>query len=70
MARGVGGKGPANIMKHMKGIHFPAGKQQVVDHAQHGEGPDTKAVVAVLDKIEDREYHNPAEILKEVGRIE
>lgn len=70
MTRGVGGKGPANIMKHMKGIHFPADKRDVVAHARQGEGPDTQAVVAVLDKIEDREYDSPAEILKQVGRIE
>jgi hypothetical protein len=57
-------------MKHMKGIHFPANKNQVVSHARQGEGPDTQAVVAVLDRIEDREYDNPAEILKQVGRIE
>lgn len=70
MARGVGGIGPANIMKHLKGIHFPIGKQEIVDLARNGEGPDTDQVVGVLEKIGDQEYGSVAEIMKEVGKIE
>jgi hypothetical protein len=69
MARGVGGRGPANIMKHMKGIHFPIDKDGILDHVKNGPGPDTNDVVDVLNKIENKKYNSPAEILKEVGKI-
>ncbi|HOX41117.1 MAG TPA: DUF2795 domain-containing protein [bacterium] len=71
MARGVGGKGPANIMKHMKGIKFPATKDEIVKIAQgKDQGPDTEDVVGVLKKLPEKDYTSPAEILKEVGKIE
>jgi len=69
MARGVGGHGPANIMKHMSGIHFPANKEQIIEHAKKAEGPDTSDVVDFLEKIGDKEYQSPTEILKEVGKV-
>jgi hypothetical protein len=70
MARGVGGRGPANIMKHLKGIHFPVSKDQIIDHIKTGPGPDTQDVLSVVEKIDDQEYRSPAEILKAVGKVE
>lgn len=70
MTRGVGGRGPANIMKHLKGIHFPIDKNGIINHVKNGPGPDTNDVVEVLNRIEDKEYPSPAEILKQVGKIE
>ncbi len=69
MARGVGGHGPANIMKHIKGITFPTTKEDIVNRAKNGEGPDTEDIVDVLGKIGEKEYTSPAEIMKEVGRV-
>ena len=68
MARGVGGHGPANIMKHLKGIKFPTSKDQIVDLARNGSGPDTDEVVDVLNGIDDRGYNSVAEIMKEIGK--
>lgn len=70
MARGVGGHGPANIMKHMKGIDFPANKEKLIEHAKEAPGPDTQDVVEILEQIADRTYETPAEVMKEVGRVE
>ncbi len=70
MARGVGGHGPANIMKHIKGTSFPTSKREIVQRAKVGPGPDTRDVVDVLNKIEDKEYNSPAEIMKEIGKVE
>lgn len=70
MARGVGGKGPANIMRHTKGISFPVSKSDLVEHAKKGTGPDTNQVVAVLEQLPDQTYNSPAEILKAVGKKE
>lgn len=68
MPRGVGGHGPANIMRHLKGIHFPASKTTIIDVAQNGPGPDTIEVVAVLSIITDKSYDSPAEIMRAVSK--
>jgi hypothetical protein len=70
MTRGVGGHGPANIMKHLKGMHFPASKDDILNHARSGAGPDTGAVMDVLEQIDNRQYDSPAGIMHEVGKIE
>jgi hypothetical protein len=67
MARGVGGHGPANIMKHMKGLDFPVGKKEIVEHAKKVVAPDTDDVLQVLGRIADKVYHSPAEVMKEIG---
>lgn len=69
MAKGVGGRGPANIMKHMKGIHFPLSKDDILSHVQNGPGPDTESVMEVLGQIPEKQYASPAEIMKEVGKV-
>jgi len=73
MARGVGGIGPANIMKHLKGIHFPIGKSEIIDLAKTKQGPefrDSDQVLGVLNRLPERQYDSVAEIMKEIGRIE
>lgn len=69
MTRGVGGHGPANIMKHLKGIDFPADKNEIISKAKSGPGPDTEDVIEELKKIPDRTYNSPAEILEEYGKV-
>lgn len=69
MTRGVGGQGPANIMKHLGGLDFPATKQDIISNAKQAEGPDTPDVLEVLNKIDDREYDSPAGIMHEIENI-
>lgn len=68
MARNTGGKSPINIMRHTKGLSYPTTKEKIVKNAQNGPGPDTEQVVGVLEKIPEKEYRSPAEILKEIGK--
>lgn len=70
MTRGLGGESPANVMKHLSGIDFPADKQSIIDQAKRGEGPDTQEVMDFLEQIPDREYGGPQEILKEYGNVD
>lgn len=70
MARGVGGHGPANIMKHLKGLDFPANKSKLLSYAKRGEGPDTDDVLDILQQIPDKNYSSPADVMKEVGNVE
>ncbi len=69
MTRGIKGPAPANIMKHLKRIHFPADKGKILSHAERGPGPSTKMVMEVLHRIPEREYRSPAEIVCEIGKI-
>lgn len=69
MTRGIRGRGPANIMKHLKSIHFPADKNMILSHAQKGPGPSTRMVMEILERLPEREYRSPAEIVREVGKL-
>lgn len=69
MTRGVGGLGPANIMKHLKHIHFPADKRAIISYAQKGPGPNTRNVLALLERIPDKEYRSPSEIVHEIAKV-
>jgi hypothetical protein len=69
MTRGVGGLGPANIMKHLKRLHFPADKNAILSHARKGPGPNTRSVLEILNRIPERVYYSPAEIVSEIGKV-
>ncbi len=69
MARGRRRYGPANVMRRLHDMKFPARKLDLIEHARHSAGPDTKEVVEALEGIEDRSYNTPGEVLREVGRM-
>ncbi|MFA5926971.1 MAG: DUF2795 domain-containing protein [Patescibacteria group bacterium] len=72
MPRGVGGKGPANIMQHIDGINFPATKQDIIDQIElnRDKYPHTDDVLEIAQQIPGKEYLSSSEILEEVGKIE
>lgn len=65
MTRGVGGESPANVTTYLKGIDYPAGKDQLVKHAQQN-GADSE-VVDVLKGMPDQKYENMADVMKGYG---
>lgn len=70
MPRGVGGRGPANIMKHLKGISFPVNKEKIIALAKNGQGPDTTEVVDALSGIDAQVYYSSPEIMREIRKKE
>lgn len=68
MTRGVGGQSPANIAHSLKGIDFPAKKQDLVEHARKNKAED--AVLQVLKQMPEQEYHTMADVMKGVGQVE
>ncbi len=62
-----GGHSPANVTKNLKGIDFPASKQDMIKHAKHG-GAD-KDVLDELQGLEDREYGSMADVMKGFGQV-
>ncbi|AFY47859.1 Protein of unknown function (DUF2795) [Nostoc sp. PCC 7524] len=60
---------PVQIQKHLKGVDYPANKQELIDHAQQ-QGAD-RNVISLLEKLpEDEEYETPTELNKAIGEIE
>ncbi|HJV64423.1 MAG TPA: DUF2795 domain-containing protein [Geomonas sp.] len=59
--RGTGAS-PANLTKNLKGIDFPADKQDILKHAHqlHAE----KVVIDEIQKMPDREYNSMADVMK------
>jgi hypothetical protein len=47
---------PIDIQKALKGMDYPATKQQILEHAKGGD----KDVLEALQKIDDREYEGPS----------
>lgn len=61
-----GGQSPANVTKNLKGINFPASKQDLIKHAQH-EHAD-KEVISQLQGFEERQYGSMADVMKAYGK--
>lgn len=68
MTRSMGGHSVSNITHHLKGIHFPAGKQALIRQArQNGAAQD---IMDVLLTMPDQEFDSAAELMKAVGQAE
>jgi Protein of unknown function (DUF2795) len=59
---------PAAIERYMKGIHFPAHKEDLLNQARDNGAPQD--VLNVLDRFSEHEYHSPIDIAKEVKQAE
>ncbi|TSK06081.1 MAG: DUF2795 domain-containing protein [Geobacter sp.] len=60
------GHSPANVTKHLKGIDFPAEKQDLLKHAQHMKAE--KVVLDEIQKMEEKEYGSMADVMKAFGK--
>lgn len=59
---------PISIQKHLKGMDYPAKKDELIAHAKkHGADKD---VMETLEQIADDEYETPAQVSKAIGAIE
>jgi hypothetical protein len=68
MVKGLSGKSPANISLHLKGIDFPAQKQDLVQHANKNGAPSE--VLDVIKQMPDDEFENMADVMKAYGEVE
>jgi len=66
MTRGPGGHSPAIVTHHLKGMHFPASKDDLLDRARdNGAGQD---VLEVLESFpEGEEFETLADVMKAYG---
>ena len=59
---------PAEVQKFLKGIDFPAAKQDLIQHAEDNNAP--YHVIEVLNLMPDREYTSAADVAKGIGKAE
>ncbi|MBE9111514.1 DUF2795 domain-containing protein [Nodosilinea sp. LEGE 07298] len=59
---------PIQVQKFLKGINYPASKQDVVEHAKQ-QGADEN-VCSTLEQMPDQEFETPADVSKAIGEIE
>ncbi|PZV03167.1 MAG: hypothetical protein DCF32_14265 [Leptolyngbya sp.] len=58
---------PIQVQKFLKGIEYPASKQDVVEHAkQHGADEN---VCATLEQMPDEEFETSADVSKAIGEV-
>jgi hypothetical protein len=59
---------PAEVEKSLKGVNYPAKKQDLIKHAQQqGANQD---VMEVLKEMRDTEFNSPIDVSKAVGEID
>jgi hypothetical protein len=49
-------------------MHYPAGKNKLVDNAQNNDAPED--VMNLINKLPSKTYNSPIDITKEIGKIE
>lgn len=54
---------PIEVQKSLKDMDYPAKKNDIIQHAKKHNA--SEEVLNELEKIEDREYNNAAEVSKE-----
>lgn len=59
---------PIQIQKFLKGVDYPASKQDLVKHAEENGADDN--VCSVLEQLPDQDYETPAEVSKAISDIE
>ena len=68
MAQGMGGHSTSNVMHHLKGVSFPATREDLAKLAKKNHAD--KDIMDVIHKMPEQKYESVAEILKGVGEGE
>ncbi|MCU0568866.1 MAG: DUF2795 domain-containing protein [Oculatellaceae cyanobacterium Prado106] len=60
---------PISIQKYLKGMDYPAQKDDLIQHAEQ-QGADQE-ILDVLEQLpDDEEFETPAQLSKAIGQIE
>lgn len=55
---------PSKIQRNLKGISYPASKDDLIETAERNDAPEI--VMRVLKRLPDREYGGPQDVMKEM----
>ena len=56
---------PALLQRHLHRVHYPANRNQLLDHARS----ECERVIGVLSLLPDRDYARPTDVSKAFGEI-
>lgn len=59
---------PIEIQKHLKGLDYPASKEEILQHAQQ-QGVEDQ-IYSLLEQLPDQQYEKPTDVNHEIGEIE
>jgi len=66
MTRGLGSHSPANVTHHLKGVHFPASKDDLLERARNSGA--SQDVLEMLESFpEGEEFESLADVMKACG---
>lgn len=65
MARGLGGHSPANVQLYLKGIEYPASKDELLRAARSNDAPDE--VIDVIKSLSVQQFGGPQDVMKAYG---
>ena len=65
MARGMGGQSVSNVTHNLRGVDFPANKEDLKACAR--DNGAEQQVIQTLDKFEDREYDSMSDVMHAYG---
>ena len=57
----------AQMAQYLKGIGFPASKQDVVNTARSNDAPEK--IMSYMNRLPEKTYHRPTEVEQEFGHI-
>ncbi|WP_317064364.1 DUF2795 domain-containing protein [Methanoculleus caldifontis] len=58
---------PIDLQSYLKGVDYPAGKGDLIDHARKNNAPED--MIAALEQFSDRTYRSTTEVSEEFGKI-
>lgn len=56
---------PAEVQKHLKGVEYPATKDDVISAADENDAPDS--VIEMLQSMPGEQYDGPDEVMEALG---
>ncbi len=62
MATGPAGQSPIDVTHHLKGIHFPAEKQDLVEQAKKNGAPSE--IMEAIEAMPEETYKAVADVMK------
>jgi hypothetical protein len=65
--RGGNTPNPIELQRALKGVDYPATREQLLDKARQAGADDS--ITGALEQIPDREYEDPAQVSEAVGRL-
>ncbi|SEL04530.1 DUF2795 domain-containing protein [Nitrosovibrio tenuis] len=58
---------PIQVQKFLSGMHYPANKDEIVDHAKSRGADDN--IMKTLQHLPDESFETPADVSKAIGQL-